>query len=121
MATGPVERLMVYGTLMRGQRNHRQLAGATFVDRVVTAHRMTLLDLGPYPGVVSHPATSAIHGELWEVAVSHLRRLDQFEGVPGLFRRDRVALAEHPASVWIYLWNRPWPTHARVLGSGAYG
>ena len=36
--------VMVYGTLMRGERNHRHMTGARFVREARTAARFTLVD-----------------------------------------------------------------------------
>ena len=83
-------RLFVYGTLLRGERNHRHLAHARLVDAHVTQPRFTLLDLGAYPGLVASGAP-AVHGEIYEVDAATLRALDRFEGHPNLFRRGPLA------------------------------
>ncbi len=45
--------LFVYGTLKRGCRNHRHLAGQAFVGPARTAPGFTLYDLGGYPGIAA--------------------------------------------------------------------
>ncbi len=86
--------LFVYGTLKRGCRNHRHLAGQAFVGPARTAPGFTLYDLGGYPGIAADPAAAGgVAGELWTVDAAALARLDAFEGVhEGLYRRAPIAL-----------------------------
>jgi gamma-glutamylaminecyclotransferase len=85
--------VMVYGTLMRGERNHRQMTGARFVREVRTTARFTLVDRGAFPALLQEGATS-VRGELYEVTPEHLARLDWFEGAPRLYERRTVRLAD---------------------------
>lgn len=87
--------LFVYGTLKRGCHNHRQLAGQTLLGETCTLPGFRLVDLGGYPGIVTDPAGGKVEGEVWRVDQEALRRLDAFEGTDlGLYRRDRIALAD---------------------------
>lgn len=85
-------RLFVYGTLKRGQRNARLMAGGRFLGEASTAPKYALLVLGPYPGLVA--GDLAVRGELWQVPADTLAVLDAFEGVPTLFDRRPVTLAD---------------------------
>jgi gamma-glutamylaminecyclotransferase len=85
--------VMVYGTLMRGERNHPQMKGARFVRKARTAARFTLVDRGAFPALLQEGATS-VCGELYEVTAEHLARLDWFEGVPRLYERRTIRLAD---------------------------
>ena len=86
--------LFVYGTLKRGCRNHRQMAGQAFVNQARTTPGFRLVDLGGYPGIVPDPAGGAVEGEVWAVDAKALRRLDGFEGTEsGLYRRAQIPLA----------------------------
>jgi gamma-glutamylcyclotransferase (GGCT)/AIG2-like uncharacterized protein YtfP len=69
--------LFVYGTLLRGERNHAVLSGARFVRDAKTRAEMTLLDLGPYPAL-ARGGDTCVAGELWDV--DDLREIDAFEG-----------------------------------------
>ena len=83
--------LLVYGTLLRGEPNHRMMKGARFVRRARTEPRFTLIDLGPFPALLEGGETP-VSGEVYEVSEEHLARLDLFEGVPRLYRRIALRL-----------------------------
>ena len=85
-ALGNTTILFVYGMLKRGQRNHFLMRGARFLGEAVTAPEYTLLDLGPFPGLIPGGST-AVHGELYEVVPELLERLDRHEGVPRMYMR----------------------------------
>jgi gamma-glutamylcyclotransferase (GGCT)/AIG2-like uncharacterized protein YtfP len=102
--------LFVYGTLKRGERNHRLLAGQRFVGPAVTAPGFRLFDLGPYPGMV-RAAGGVVRGELFDVSEPCLVELDEFEGVPTLFDRAVVELSDGTAAA-AYLYARPFPPGA---------
>ena len=88
-------RLFLYGTLKRGCKNHRHLAGQAFLGEARTAPGFLLYRLDGYPGMVEDPAgRGGVTGELWSVDDDALARLDCFEGVhEGLYRRIAVPLA----------------------------
>jgi gamma-glutamylcyclotransferase (GGCT)/AIG2-like uncharacterized protein YtfP len=100
--------LFVYGTLKRGQRNHRLLADQRFVGPAVSAPGFRLYDLGPYPGLVRDPAGGPVRGELFAVSECGLDELDDFEGVPDLFDRQQLLLADG-STAWAYLYVRAIP------------
>ena len=102
--------LFVYGTLKRGLRNHRLLADQEFLGEAVTEPRYRVIDLGPYPGLVTDPAAGlAVRGELWAVTECCLEELDEFEQDAGAFVREPVAIATRDDVVYAYFWNRPVP------------
>ena len=85
--------LMVYGTLLLGEPNHPRMDGATFVREARTEPRFTLTDLGPFPAL-REGGTVSVAGEVYEVTPEHLAALDRFEGVPRLYERTAVRLAD---------------------------
>ena len=111
---GALERVFTYGTLRRGERAASLMREASFVAVVRTEPRFTLFDLGTYPAAVPG-GVHAIAGELYDVSPQLLAMLDQFEGVPELYRRERIAAGDRPA--WMYLMLRA-PAHGRVLALG---
>lgn len=104
-------RLFVYGTLKRGERNHRLMAGQHFVRPAQTEPGFRLIDLGPYPGMVRAADRPGVWGELYDVSECGVDELDDFEGVPELFVREVIDLADGERA-WAYLYNRPVPPHA---------
>jgi gamma-glutamylcyclotransferase (GGCT)/AIG2-like uncharacterized protein YtfP len=104
-AARSAELLFTYGTLMRGFRLHRLLAGrAEFLTRGQVGAR--IIDLGSYPGAVPDPAAT-IHGEVYRVADPALwAALDSAEG-PQYHRRVVTVRSEAgrelAASVYWYI------------------
>jgi gamma-glutamylcyclotransferase (GGCT)/AIG2-like uncharacterized protein YtfP len=84
--------LFVYGTLMHGQPNARQLISASFVGPAQTVAAFTLIRWQGYPGLRRGGGTG-VRGELYRVSPTLLSALDEFEGHPTLFQRDRIPLA----------------------------
>src|SRR5262245_10649869 len=99
-------RVFVYGTLKRGQRNHRLLSGQHFVSAAETQPRYRLYDQGRYPCLMEdETAGVAVCGEVWEVDAATLDRLDEYEGAPALYTRKEIALAGVPGPVLAYFYN----------------
>jgi gamma-glutamylaminecyclotransferase len=108
-----VTTLFVYGTLKRGQRNHRLLAGQEFLGGATTAPRYRVFDLGDYPGMICDERTGlAIRGELWAVGECCLAELDDFEDVPDWFVRKPIGVPDR-GQVWAYFLNAPVPEGAK--------
>jgi gamma-glutamylaminecyclotransferase len=104
--------LFVYGTLQSFGANNAQMSGCTLLRSAVTDPCYTLLHFGLYPGLVNTGST-AVHGELWEVPPSEIRRLDRFEGVEqGVFTRAAVRVRGE-AAAYAYFIN---DSHA-ILGA----
>ena len=92
METNDTHMVFVYGTLLRGESNHRLLKNAEFVGEGRTAPEYDLVDLGAFPGMVSGRNT-AIKGEIFGVNDDTLEALDRLEGHPGFYRRTKLKLA----------------------------
>lgn len=106
--------VFVYGTLRRGEYNHRYLSGARRRGVYRTSPGYTLLDLGDYPAVISGGRT-AIVGEVYAINDALLNRLDRLEGYPHEYTRERISTPYGPA--WIYLY-RHHPAHSPVIPGG---
>jgi gamma-glutamylcyclotransferase (GGCT)/AIG2-like uncharacterized protein YtfP len=99
--------LFVYGTLMRGGVRHPVLAGQHFLGGAKTLPHYALFDLGAYPGLVHHTGEGwAVHGELYEIAASLIKRLDRIEGAPSLFRLEPILIKDHPGEVFAYFYQQ---------------
>lgn len=111
--------VFVYGTLLRGERNHGLLSGSSSLGRRQTAPEFTLYDLGSYPGAAEGGET-AIKGELYQVDQHTLARLDRLEGHPRFYRRRTVTLASGE-KVLMYLMTKSMRTVVRIpLASGSW-
>lgn len=100
-----MSRLFVYGTLKRGLRNHTMLSHCPFIGQAMTFARFYLVDLGAYPGMVPFRATlvkrgvarslcAPVRGEVYDISKSPslLEKLDDLEGVPFLFNREKISV-----------------------------
>lgn len=88
--------LFVYGTLKRGQCRSSFLRGYRFLGYAVSEPRYALIDLGPYPALL-RSGESCVRGELYEVDMACLARLDVVEAVSdGLYERGVISLAVVP-------------------------
>ncbi len=97
--------VFVYGTLKRGGRNHRLLAGQEFRGEATTLPDYRLYDNGSYPCLVEDLINGvAVQGEVWRVDEGTLARLDECEGVPQLFMRRQIRLADVAAPVVAYFY-----------------
>jgi gamma-glutamylaminecyclotransferase len=85
--------IFVYGSLLKGESNHRLLAAAEFVGPGMTLPEYRLVDLGLYPGVVAG-GTIAIMGEVYRVPVRLMPALDALEDHPDVYVRTPIRLAE---------------------------
>lgn len=94
--------LFVYGTLLRGEDNAPRIAHLPFVGDDSTQAAFTLVNLGPYPGLVKGGGT-AVKGELYDIQKEHLPALDEFEEHPHLYRRDTLLLASGRRAVTYFL------------------
>jgi gamma-glutamylaminecyclotransferase len=98
--------LFLYGTLKRGQRNHRFLAGQAFVGEARTVPCYRLYVCHGCPCLIEDAGHGeAVRGEVWSVDDDALRRIDALEEVPILYSRRAIALQEIPAPVAAYFYN----------------
>ncbi len=108
------ERVFVYGTLRKGQCNHRLLKSARYLGIFITRPRYTMLNLGAYPAVVTGGAT-AVTGEVYDITVPTLAALDRLEDYPRSYTRD---ILETPyGNAWFYVYlggSGGWPS----IGAG---
>ena len=111
--------LFVYGTL-HPDRAPRQLQHVVAQFQRIGRGTITgqLLDLGEYPGVITHGRQNVVEGTLFALPddPSLWRELDAYEGfepsdIPAsLFRREQITVTMDDGSEqehWIYLYNQP--------------
>lgn len=113
-------RVFVYGTLLRGEGNHRLLMGAQFVAQARTQSEFTFHDLGGCPGMIR--GTDCEHqtvlGELYDVDEEILAALDRLEGHPRFYRRTEILIDRAP--VQTYLLPRDRFGHLPRIPSGSW-
>ena len=84
---------LIYGTFMRGQPGHDNLAGAERLGAVETAARYRLWEIdGRWPALIEADDGVPIAGELYEIAPAHVERLAELE--PPGWERSTVELME---------------------------
>jgi gamma-glutamylaminecyclotransferase len=111
--------VFAYGTLKRGQGNHRELEGATFLGEAATVAYFALRVDG-LPMVDRNNPISPIHGELYLVDDATFADLDRLEGHPVFYRRHltKVALEDGTMrSAWMYFAVHP---HGPIWETGRY-
>jgi len=99
--------LFVYGTLRRGQGNHRLLDSSKFIGNAKTKFRYALYGSG-VPFLSRSRAISQVIGEVYSVDDTTLKRLDQLEGHPDVYKReqDEVVLEDGMELIaWIYFYD----------------
>jgi len=113
---GRSPRVFVYGTLLRGQSNHRLLEDATFVGETRTEVGFELVDLGPFPAMVRR-GDARVVGEEYEVGANTLAALDRLEGHPRFYRRRDIRL-ENGGAAQAYLFSTTKARDLPVIASG---
>lgn len=104
--------LFVYGTMLRGMRNHWRVEDSEFLGEFKTAlpYKMTVdfwrSTNHPVPYVSRAGRTARIRGELYRVDAATLKMIDRYEGHPQVYRRERVkvfhTLNGETVSAWVY-------------------
>ncbi|KAF0245968.1 MAG: hypothetical protein FD180_1111 [Planctomycetota bacterium] len=108
--------VFVYGTLLRGERNHALLGRASFGGEGRTLPAFELAHMGAYPALVAGGRV-AVSGEVWDVDAATLASIDELEEVPTLYQRKRIPL-EDGRVVETYLMPSESTTGARRIESG---
>ncbi len=94
-------RVLVYGTLRRGQGNHTLIGEAPLIRTVTLSEGYCMVDLGHFPGLVRCDTRDQVTLELYEVSNSALRDMDWLEGHPDYYERVEVELEDGAA--WVYV------------------
>lgn len=109
-------KVFVYGTLLRGEANHRLLEHSTFVGYARTPAAYRLHSLGGFPGMVLG-GNSIVEGEVYDVDVATLARLDRLEGHPSFYRRMWIRLGNGTRAL-TYLLPQHRVSERAVIASG---
>ena len=113
-------KLIVYGTLMTGERNHRFCRNAVSITPCIVTG--TLYDTGyGFPAFVPEGNT-IVKAELIEIPLTDWADVDRLEGYPRLYDRQllQAILADGTIDTgWVYIMNTL-PEGARVIESGSW-
>ena len=94
-------KVFVYGTLLKGEGNHRLLENSKFVgkDSVIG---FKIYNLGYFPACVpSEEYPCVVFGEVYEISNETLSSLDRLEGYPRIYNRKEVnTFSGHTAFIY---------------------
>jgi gamma-glutamylcyclotransferase (GGCT)/AIG2-like uncharacterized protein YtfP len=113
-------KLIVYGTLMSGERNHKFCKNALSIEPCTVTG--TLYDTGCGFPAFQPEGENTIHTELIEIPLRDWFTIDRLEGYPKLYDRQlfTCTLADGTTdSGWIYIMHTL-PTAASVIESGSW-
>lgn len=99
-------KVFVYGTLMKNGYNHQYyLKGQKYMGQAILSG-YALYNLGSYPGIIADE-TEQVLGELYEIDLKMLRRLDILEGNGSLYIRQpvKVRIQDEKVDAEVYVWN----------------
>lgn len=104
-----MHKLVVYGTLLRGEHNAFMMEGAEFLGEVIIPNAV-IHDLGGCPGLKFLRPTEwngIVRGELYNVSDNLRTRLDRFEGHPEMYERiecEYILADKSPGwyTAWVY-------------------
>jgi gamma-glutamylcyclotransferase (GGCT)/AIG2-like uncharacterized protein YtfP len=109
--------VLAYGSLKRGMRHHRELAGAHWQGQGSIAG-LALYDLGPFPMAVPE-AGALLQGEIYAVDHTLINALDAFEGAPRLYQRQLWPLTDGKQA-WVYVGRPRQVRHVARIASGIW-
>ena len=113
-------KLIVYGTLMSGERNHHFCKNAVSLTPCTITG--TLYDTGySFPAFMPE-GDGVVNAELIEIPLADWADIDYLEGYPRLYDRQllQATLADgSEATGWIYIMNTL-PPMAKVIESGSW-
>ena len=113
-------KLIVYGTLMSGERNHRFCRNAVSITPCTVTG--TLYDTGyGFPAFVPE-GDGVVKAELIEIPIEDWAAVDGLEGYPRLYDRQlmQAMLADGDKTTgWVYIMNTL-PPMAQIIESGSW-
>lgn len=89
------------------QGNHRLLKDSEFVCDNSTAEKFPLIIQG-LPFLLKIPGKGFhVLGEVYRVSDSTMKRLDQLEGHPTFYKREKIKLRFFNLTAWVYFYQTP--------------
>lgn len=129
-------RIFVYGTLMKGNRNHEAyLSGSRYLGEA-NLRDFALYHLGSYPGI-KEEKDGTVLGEVYEVTRETLQRIHHLEGEGHLYSYREVSVWQegimlYPVGTYVYLHevekknkvavtDQPWVPKEELIWYVSYG
>ena len=102
--------VFVYGTLMKGYRNHYLIEEQKFIGAGQISG-FEMYHVHSFPGIIE--GNGLVQGELYQIDESLICVLDQLESVGNLYDRKEVEVTtlDRISKAWIYTWLRPIERH----------
>ena len=97
-----LNRVFVYGTLMRGQRANDMLKDSKYLG-VYCLKDYGMFSCGSYPGIKEMKGDQVI-GEVYEIDEEILSNLDRYEGEGSLYCRSEVVVANAEGAIDVYVY-----------------
>ena len=96
-----MEKVLTYGTLRSGQRNHRLMSESHYVGEA-SINAKIVGTWGTDIPLIVPDENETVSGEVYEVTPHELKSLDYFEGIAhGLYSRERVHTTDGEPC-WVY-------------------
>ena len=95
-----MNRVFVYGTLKRGQRNYHFLRDAEFVGEFTTPGIYSMFEFDDYPAVCLR-GRHAVRGEIYLVTDRQFKMLDDLEWYPHFYQR--IEIPTDFGDAWMYI------------------
>jgi len=111
-------KLITYGTLMTGERNHRLCRNAISITPCTI--KGTLYDTGWGFPAFEQTSDTVVHAEMIEIPFEDWPNVDVLEGYPRLYDRKLIQATFADGSVdtgWVYIMNKL-PASAKAIQSG---
>ena len=95
--------VFVYGTLMKGETNHRYLENSTYLGTTLI-EGYEMYDVGWYPAIIA--GDGLVVGEVYQVPKSDMPAIDRLEGEGHLYAKkcQRVILNGKPTFAFVYVY-----------------
>lgn len=101
-----MHKVFVYGTLMKGHKNHMALFGSKCILKKAVLENFAMYSLGAYPGIIPENGAK-VRGELYLVSNMKMKILDMIEGEGFLYKLTPITLYDGDriihAETYVYL------------------
>ncbi len=109
--------IFVYGTLLKGQRNHKYYLSKSEFCGEATISGYEMYDCGYYPAIV--PGTGTVSGEVYRVTDDELSNINRLEREGDLYIKTLVPIIMHSGKKlegWVYVYNDSVEGYPKVTG-----